>query len=207
MNGGTSILKCFMQRNYSLKKTIDANVRVITHTYMLFAYVITFVYSSHTYMLFVQDIITHMYTSAQVTFHINSLHINVTCSFNSVMSSLYTKLCTCTLFCVKPWNVCISPLRVNIIASAVYMSISASTFCMSHYRVGCVHFCLSSASHFCIKCVCVFFLLQLYSCHVLTSLSKFYKMVSPNIFLKFWAIIVIFRSVCNKMRSLIFNTF
>lgn len=110
-----------MQRYYSLKKTIDANVRVITHTYMLFAYVITFDYSSHTYMLFVQDIITQMYTSAQVTFHINSLHINVTCSFNSVMSSLYTKLCTCTLFLCQT------------------MKCVHFTFPRQHYRVSCVH--------------------------------------------------------------------
>lgn len=133
---------------------------------MLFAYVITFVYSSPTYMLFVQDIITHMYTSAQVTFHISSLHINVTCSFNSVMSSLYTKLCTCTVFCVKPWNVCISPFRVNIIASAVYMSISASIFAchiiasavyMSHYRVNFLHVALSRrlCTSLYVKCVTV----------------------------------------------------
>lgn len=132
---------------------------------MLFAYVITFVYSSHTYMLFVQDIITHMYTSAQVTFHINSLHINVTCtcSFNSVMSSLYTQLCTCTLF-VSNHEMCALHLSAStlsrqlctcqylrqlfacrIIASAVYISvcqvrhISASNVYVFSFCFNCIH--------------------------------------------------------------------
>lgn len=154
-----------MQRYYSLKKTIDANVRVITHTYMLFAYVITFDYSSHTNMLFVQDIITHMYTSAQVTFHINSLHINVTCSFNSVMSSLYTKLCTIMHpFFVSNHEMCAFHLYAStlsrqlctcqylrqlfacrIIASAVYMSvcqerhISVSNVCVFSFCFNFIH--------------------------------------------------------------------
>lgn len=130
---------------------------------MLFAYVITFVYSSHTYMLFVQGIITHMYTSAQVTFHINSLHINVTCSFNSVMSSLYTQLCTCTFF-VSNHEMCAFHLSAStlsrqlctcqylrqlfacrIIASAVYIfvcqvrHISASNVCVFSFCFNCIH--------------------------------------------------------------------
>lgn len=78
MNGGMSILKCFMKRYYSLKKTIDASVRLITHTYMLFAYVITFVYSSHTYMLFEHTCILQLKSPFTLTLYISMLHVALT---------------------------------------------------------------------------------------------------------------------------------